>query len=557
MKGMESKRLFAKGCAIMSVALLCLTALMVLASPAKAQPVEYVSTLTSLTRQRAGAAVSAADDGIIYVMGGRASSGGFCLDSVLAYNPNTGETVAKQKMLWGVFGAPCAKGNDGKIYVFGGENNSGFLGYTQIYDPAANTWSSGTSMAYLGYLGAAVTASDGRIFVFGGWGTLSGETNLTQIYNPVANTWAAGKNVPTHGWGSSAVATGTDTIMLIGGWNESTGLKANAYVYTISTNSWSSKAPLNAARNYLGAVMGRNGFVYAFGGVASRNLLFGVAAMNSIERYNSTADLWEYTGPVLSQARDLFGTAVDATGRIFMVGGWTGSAVISSVEMMIVLNIDGAYKLVITSPADGSVVSDSVSVNAMLKNAPVLTLTAVDFLVDGSLVETQLAGKAWTFVWDTTGVPDSTQHKLTVRGYASWGAVTEDSVTVTVSAMSVEERVAAIEAEIAALQSDLADLQSSVNLVGANVTDLQTRMSLVQTQLSALAATQTTQGSQLTGLNSTLTALQQQLDELQSQLDKVKTTSDNGSTWGMINLVLIIVVIVLLALMLMMVRRKP
>ena len=85
---------------------------------------------------------------------------------------------------------------DGKIYVTGG----GLLSreYTdalEVYDPAADTW---TTLASLGQSRAyhASAAVKGKLCVFGGELLDGSRTNLVEVYSPASNSWARAADVP-------------------------------------------------------------------------------------------------------------------------------------------------------------------------------------------------------------------------------------------------------------------------------------------------------------------------------------------------------------------------
>jgi N-acetylneuraminic acid mutarotase len=64
----------------------------------------------------------------------------------------------------------AVKGDDGRIYVIGGRTSSGNapIGTVQVYNPATHTWSIGASMLIPKVQFGAVTASNGNIYVIGG-----------------------------------------------------------------------------------------------------------------------------------------------------------------------------------------------------------------------------------------------------------------------------------------------------------------------------------------------------------------------------------------------------
>jgi hypothetical protein len=150
-------------------------------------------------------------DGKIYVIGGYPNS---TLNEV--YDPETDTWTTRTPMpigqtdFSGIFKS--------KIYFFGGyydrskPPNVYHRMLTQIYDPATDTWSSGTPPP-LEFYTAAVGVTTGvmapqRMYVFSG--------GANQVYNPETDSWVLGTVVPT-GRGYFSVAVVDDFIYVIGG----------------------------------------------------------------------------------------------------------------------------------------------------------------------------------------------------------------------------------------------------------------------------------------------------------------------------------------------------
>src|ERR1019366_175343 len=84
--------------------------------------------------------------------------------------------------------------------------------YNQIYDPVANTWSTGAALPVAQYNMTSAVVK-GKIYVIGGF---NGGNNGNQIYDPVASTWSTGAALPVGQFGlTSAVVNGK--IFVIGG----------------------------------------------------------------------------------------------------------------------------------------------------------------------------------------------------------------------------------------------------------------------------------------------------------------------------------------------------
>jgi N-acetylneuraminic acid mutarotase len=181
-------------------------------------------TKTSMSTKRDNPVANTVDDKI-YVIGGilESESPG---DPVVSdvnevYDPATDVWITKASIPNAVYTCVSAV-VDNKLFVIGGETFSGGV-LNQIYDPATNTWSSGKNMT-IKIHGMAAAATTGtlapkRIYVMGGMKALSlplEALSINQIYDPEADTWSTGASMPDTRLGL-AVAVVNDIVYAIGG----------------------------------------------------------------------------------------------------------------------------------------------------------------------------------------------------------------------------------------------------------------------------------------------------------------------------------------------------
>ncbi len=517
-----------------------MTAFVVMTTHVAAEPSEAFSNVGNLIQQRVYPAVFELD-GKIAVVGGEV----FGIDgwtmapaTMMLYDPDTGDTTYGKPMIYGVELSAYVKGSDGRLYVIGGWNVShGYTEWLQIYNPGNDTWFRGADAPVVVGGCPAVQGGDGRIYVFGPVGSYYS----TLIYNVTSNAWSYGADQPENIWLRHAVAYNDTAIIVMGGRSWAGFATDRVDVYDPVADTWSTVSPLLTATTFSGSALGRNGYVYYFGGSDAGWISWG-GQVSSVQRYDVEADEWSYSSSAgVWPARSGFGTAVDDYGRIFLAGGYDGASILDMVSTLVVSDIV-LDNLQITSPGDGSIVSGEVAITATLSN-PMVGLSFVDFMVDGSVVATQSSSwliQTWTWVWDTTALPDDSSHTVTVRAYMNDGGIKEDSVTVTVWTTSVEER-------ISLLQDQLDEMESDMDLQAADLDALQAQLDSLKSIVNASD----------TAIMDQIEALQDQLDALQSDQEDVKASVDSSGLWGMVNLVLLIIVIVLLALMFMMSRKKP
>ena len=181
-------------------------------------------TKTSMPTKRDNPVANTVDDKI-YVIGGilESESPGDPIVSDVneVYDPATDTWTTKASIPNAVYACVSAVVNN-KLFVIGGETFSGGV-LNQIYDPATNTWSSGKNMT-IKIHGMAAAATTGtlapkRIYVMGGMKALSlplEALSINQIYDPEADTWSTGASMPDIRLGLAGAVV-NDIVYAIGG----------------------------------------------------------------------------------------------------------------------------------------------------------------------------------------------------------------------------------------------------------------------------------------------------------------------------------------------------
>ncbi|OGS45145.1 MAG: hypothetical protein A3K76_02290 [Euryarchaeota archaeon RBG_13_57_23] len=538
-----------------------LFAMVSVAPVASADPYETQTVLTPLGAARYSVA-SGYYDGKLLIAGGL-QAGWPPVNTLMMYDVETEETTYGPTMTYGCEAPYNAQAADGKLYVIGGFGTMTILDTVQVYDPVADAWtvtanSAPEQMAW----GAAAVGADGMVYCFGGTPYM----NSTFRYNPATDSWTYMTDLPIPVRGAVAVTYSSTAIYVIGGADGTLTPVDAVQVYNPVTDTWSSASSLAHSTVHAAAALAKNNHIYVFGG--TDGAFTDGPAYSDVQRYDPVDDEWEIVGVALSDARGGYpALAIDSIGRVVVAGGYNGVVSTSSVDLFAMTDVPEFDNLEIVSPADGSVVSGVVSVEAKILNSWFLWFTMADFYVDGVWQEGGASGWQWTFFWDTTGLLDQSVHTLRVRAYASDGTIKEDRATVTVSAQSVAEKVAAMEQQLADVQAQLVDLQSQLAVHDANLTALSAQVAILQAQLAGLGAALAQMGAGLAtmgaeqtaamaALNVTLADLQTQLDAFQVQIDRIESKADDGGTLGMITLILVVVIIVLLAVLLLMGRKE-
>ncbi len=506
----------------------------------------------------AQAVVVGAENGTVYVMGGASDMGYAPVSSAYSYDPASGDWRVLAPMLYATRGSAGAMGHDGKVYVFGGQSGSG---YTQIYDPIANSWSLGTAMLQSAWEAKAATVTNGTIWVVGGEGVTT--PGFAQLYDPVGDSWSVGSPAPADVLCGAIVAVGDDLYYSGGGVGDYTGT-TNFFMYDASAGNWVSKQDLTSALAAHAMVVGVDGLLYVVGG-SSDGYNSGADAFSTVQVYDPASNQWS-AAPDMSSARKYLGATVTPGGKILALGGNTPSVVLDVVESLQLYLFHYSIGLSSSSVRAGETV--------LLTLDAQFTFINESFSVVSWYLESVLGGTIYSSgsLMIPTGAPAAITIEvptLAPQGnymvvVESWTIIAEGGVVEVVNnqklALQVLTAPEPTDALIADLEAQIAALQSQLASDDANLTALRAQTTALQAQVSALIAGLTARGAEQTAaqatLNTTLANLQLQLDAFQEQINRVENKADTAGMYGVITLVLVIVVIVLLALILLMSRRR-
>lgn len=156
-------------------------------------------------------------DGRIYVAGGTHQYAPVSpLSTAEAYNPATNSWTSLAPMLARRAGFSLVAASDGLLYAIGGDASSGYAGTVEAYNPTTNSWTWRANLPSPYEAPSAVAGSDGKIYAIGG--PVSGQCceSRVDVYDPATNTWTASTSLPTSAFEASAVADGND-IYVLGG----------------------------------------------------------------------------------------------------------------------------------------------------------------------------------------------------------------------------------------------------------------------------------------------------------------------------------------------------
>jgi Kelch motif len=135
--------------------------------------------------------------------------------------------------------------NDPKIYVIGGfDANGNGVSTNQIYDPRAQSWTTGASMPTPRSPGMVTV--NGLIYAIGGATSVNAPTAAVEVYNPATDSWSTGVPLPAAPVAFAAVVV-NGTIYVIEG-------DCSVYSFNPSTStSWAPQPGIPSAAGCGGA----------------------------------------------------------------------------------------------------------------------------------------------------------------------------------------------------------------------------------------------------------------------------------------------------------------
>ena len=232
---------------------------------------------------------------------------------------------------------------DGRVLLIGGANATGVVQSScEIYDPATNSFAATGSMATARVLHAACRLADGRVMVTGGTSslvdTISAITNTqssTEIWNPAAGTWSPAAAIGGRRLAPALTLLSTNFVLVSGGVEVGffLGVPISAVSTTAcqrwnpATSTWGSAAAMSQGRagHQYNQVTLNDGRVLMTGGTLVPNLA-GAANASPIfgaEVYNPNTNAWQAS--TMGSARALHSATKLLDGTVLVCGGAQGT----------------------------------------------------------------------------------------------------------------------------------------------------------------------------------------------------------------------------------------
>ncbi|MEX2123335.1 MAG: kelch repeat-containing protein [Woeseia sp.] len=203
------------------------------------------------------------------------------------------------------------------VYLVGGKTGNTYFPTLYVFNTLSDSWSQGASSTRISVENPAVTALNGKLYVFGGsTDPFADAVANASVYDPATNTWSVLAPMPTpRGGVSAAVLQGL--IYVVGGMTTDGASTNLVEIYNPQSNTWTAGAPMGTRRDNLGVTV-IGGQVYAFGG-RTRNADGTTVndTLNSVEALNPTTGVWEPRAAMPTGRRAFALGTIDGKVQIF------------------------------------------------------------------------------------------------------------------------------------------------------------------------------------------------------------------------------------------------
>ena len=212
---------------------------------------------------------------------------------------------------------------NGNVIVIGGAYRKGTtdktLATAEVFDPCTSNWTLTGSLKMARWGAHAVTLSDGRVLVAGGW-TGSGVTGSadTEIWDQGSGKWTAVGPTPVPE-GFILVALPDGSALLAGGVHLSMNTLSNAYRFDPTTLKWTAVGKMSTATANRSAAVLKNGLVLVSGGLTVRHK----PATTAAELFDPVAGTWTAT-MAMPAGREDAGAVLLPDGSVMLAGGSLG-----------------------------------------------------------------------------------------------------------------------------------------------------------------------------------------------------------------------------------------
>ncbi len=295
----------------------------------------------SMTQPRGGHSATLLPNGKVLIVNG----GQLDIDDLLV-PINSAEVFDPSQGTFTTTGAPCRTREfhtatllaNGKVLIAGGTNFNGYPTWlpstatSELYDPAAGTFTATGNMSVGRTNHTATLLPDGRVLIAGGSTSIGSGTSTTtqilastEIYNPGTGTFSPGGDMSSPRAGQTATMLPSGKVLIVGGQNNQ-GALATSELYDPQTNSFVPSGSMSGPRTGHTSTLLTNGKVLVVGGGSAGNLTPGEIAAASpwlatAELYDPNTNTFAITGS-MHDARIAHTASLLSDGTVLVIGGF-------------------------------------------------------------------------------------------------------------------------------------------------------------------------------------------------------------------------------------------
>jgi len=281
-----------------------------------------------LNTRRTNFAAGLLKNGNAIVVGGLSNSGGY-LGSTEVYDPATASWVVTGSLNVARIEHTATVLPNGKVLVAGGSDPTPRgAGYsiTEIYDPETRTWSITGNLTQPRFRHTATLLTNGKVLVTGGMDFSGGNALASaEVYDPLTGAWTATGNMWGARWLHQAVLLSDGKVLVVGGSNShysqyginhQAGVLASAEIYDPNTGNWTQTGSMTTARQGHTTTILANGTVLVTGGQNATTYPW----LSSCETFDPSRGIWTPTGS-MATSRILHQATLLPNGKVLVEGG--------------------------------------------------------------------------------------------------------------------------------------------------------------------------------------------------------------------------------------------
>lgn len=278
-----------------------------------------VSRVGNMTAQRAAHTATLLPDGRVFVAGGL--GGGSGMASTEVFDPAARTFTNAASMSVARTGHTATLLSNGKVLIAGGYNGS-YLSSAELYDPLSNRFTPLKAMTAARSGHVATLLPNGKVLLVGGVGVGWTFLATAEIYDPTTNTFTATGNMLAARESHTATLLHNGKVLIAGGHRgrrPSVTIYSSTEIYDPATGKFTAATDMTRVRHKHEAVLLTDGRVLIAGGSDERD---GQGAYANAEIYDPASNTFRATANMNSARYKLQGTGVLlSNGKVLVAGG--------------------------------------------------------------------------------------------------------------------------------------------------------------------------------------------------------------------------------------------